>query len=140
MKNKIKNLIQESRKSRNSTDMMAYQYVMSAIQTVEGRSGKDITDDEVFKIIEKEIKSLKEMVECGNAKNDEEKMVDTLLKLLPEKIDVSKYNEIVHGILLEVSASSIKDMGNVMSRIKTIYGSSVDNKIISNIVRSKLSE
>jgi len=147
MKTKIDTLILEARKSRNTPHLAAYQYVKSAIQTTEGRDtvlpdGKVVptvlSDVDVLKVIEKEIKSLNEMIENKIAHNNESEMVTVLLKLLPAKVEVSQYDSIVTTAITTVGATTPKDMGKVMAEIKKVYGSTVDNKVISDVVKSKL--
>lgn len=137
-KKELQTKILESRKLGDKVSLMAYQYVMSSIQASEGRINKDLNEEEIFKIIEKEIKSLNEMINVGIAKNGEYTMVEVLSKLLPEKIDIEKYDEIVSDAIALVSATNMKDMGKVMGNIKQKYGSTVDNKQIIEIVKAKL--
>jgi len=147
MKTKIDALILEARKTRNQTHLAAYQYVKSAIQALEGRDtvlpdGKHVptvlSDADVLKVVEKEIKSLNEMITNKIDKNNEAGMVEVLLKLLPAKVDASQYDAIVVAAIATVGAATPKDMGKVMGEIKKLYGSTVDTKAISEIVKSKL--
>ena len=130
--------ILESRKSGDKVALLAYQYVLSAVQASESRENKELTSDEIEKVAEKEVKALKEIVAFGNFKNNEDKMITILEKLLPEKIPVDKYAEIVDSCIIEVDAKSSKDMGRVMGAIKKNFGNKIDGKIISEIVKNKL--
>ena len=117
---------------------MAYQYVLSSVQSSEGRTGKSLSDEEILKVVEKEIKSLNEMVSVGNAKNSEDIMASTLSKLLPEKVSVDQYETIVRSTAKTLRVTSVKDMGKVMSEIKKVYGSTVDGKLMSDVVKKIL--
>ena len=127
-----------ARKSRDKVSVQAYQYVLSAVHASEGREPKYLDGDQILKLVEKEIKSLNEMIDLGIDKNDEKTMVEVLSQLLPEKISVDKYPEIVQYAINNVGAVNVKDMGKVMGEIKTLYGSTVDNKVISGLVRENL--
>lgn len=138
MKNKINTLITESRKSRNKTALSAYQYVLSAVQAIEGRNGKALTDEEVLVVVGKEIKALNDMIASGGAKNNEQEMVNVLTALLPSKVSTDLYGNIVTESITLVGATGPKDMGKVMAEIKKKYGSTVDSKLMSEIVKNTL--
>lgn len=130
--------ILNARKNGRDEEKMALQYVLSAIQSVEGRGGGELNEDQILKIIEKEIKSLKEIIDLNIDKNNEKIMVDFLEKLLPAKINIDRYDAIIENALDEVTAIMMQDMGRVIAKIKERYGSTLDYKIVSQKVKEKL--
>jgi len=138
MKTQLLTHIQNARKDRNPTRVKAYQYVLSAIQAVEGREARELTFDECQAITAKEIKVLKEMIENKIAHDNEHLMIEVLERLLPEKIELNKYPEIVDQAIVEAGAASPRDMGKVINFIKVKYDTRIDVKYISTYVKEKL--
>jgi len=132
--------INESRKSGNNIAKMAYQYVLSAVQALEGRENRELKSEEIEKVIVKEVRSLSEMVEKKTAHNNEDKMIEILNTLLPAKVSLDQYEEIANTAITVVSAVVPKDMGRVMAEIKQKYGNTIDTKTISEIVKGKLNK
>src|SRR3712207_3134026 len=84
---------------------------------------KEVTDDIVIDIISKEVKQRRESIEeftKGNrtdlvkAAQDE---INILLNYLPQQLTETEVKEIVASTASEVGASSMKDMGKLMSAI-----------------------
>ena len=95
------------------------------------RIGKDLTDDEVLREIRKMSENAKSL---GN--ETEVKILDVYL---PTMLDVDQLTVIISGIIDQNGYSGMKDMGKVMSEIKTLnVASQIDGKLASDIVKSLL--
>ena len=97
-----------------------------------GRVGKDLTDEQVTKVLKKMVENAKEM---GNL--NEVKILD---KYLPQMLGDGQVKIIIAKIINENGFSGIKDMGKVMAEIKKLPNSSlIDGKMASNVVKEILS-
>lgn len=106
---------------------------LSILRVVKGeinRIGKDLSDDEIIKIIRK----MKENSDMNNNKIES----DILNEYLPSMLEEKQLEVIIHAIIYNNGYNSMKDMKNIMSELKTNYGASVDGKLASTIIKNKL--
>jgi uncharacterized protein len=107
--------------------------VKSLLRVVIGeinRVGKDISDDELVKIIRKMKENASEM---GN-----DKEVEILKNYLPVMLEPKQLEILIIGIINKNGYEGMKDMGKVMKDLRDNYGSTYDGKLASEIVKNKL--
>lgn len=144
MKTKIQNLIKQARRERGYSSLSAYQSILSAIQSREATENVSLTDDQIYSVIEKEMKIFEESADLF-ADKDRLQSATYRIKsqicadLLPEKIDESEYDRIVSESFQKVGVESVKDMGKVMGFLTKEYGKKLDMGKISAMVKEKLS-
>ena len=120
--------------------------LLSVIKQREKDTAKQITDDAVLTIIEKQVQLRKEAAELYKEadrsellmKENEEAAI--LQGYLPEKLDTPELKKIIETIISTVGAETIQDMGQVMAKLKSQSQGSIDMKQASNIVRALLSQ
>lgn len=107
---------------------------------------KEVTDDIVIDIISKEVKQRRESIEeftKGNrtdlvkAAQDE---INILLNYLPQQLTETEIKEIITSTASEVGASSMKDMGKLMSAIVPKTKGKADGKLVSTLVKEYLNK
>ena len=119
-------------------------FLMSALKQVEVDERRELSDDDVYKIIQKSIKQREDAAAAYKEANREdlyEKEVNeaNLLKnYLPKQLDEPELKEIISKIISENNASGMKDMGNVIKLTMAKVGSSTDGKSVSKIVKELL--
>jgi uncharacterized protein YqeY len=134
-----------ARKERNSVKVDAINYVISTVETIELRNNKQLSDDEVIGTIKKVVSELTETRDMyisaqkhDDAKEAEDQM-EILMEYLPQILDEESTKEAVICVIAEVGADSMRDMGKVMGAVKKKLGASVDNALVSKIVKEQLS-
>ena len=115
----------------------------SEIKSYEVNERQDITDDGVIKIIEKQIKQLKEALEYAEKLNDEAKIEEGnfAIKLLTPYLPKQLSEEEVTAMLKEIIANgnyTAKDMGNIMKEIMPKVAGKFDRSKINPMVKSLL--
>lgn len=114
------------------------------------KTGKDVSAGEIpesveLKLLQKLVKQRKESAviyrEKGRAEmaEDEEFQAAIIEQYLPEQMSEDEIINIVQSIIDETGASSMKDMGRVMGMSSKKLAGKADNKMISDIVKQKLS-
>lgn len=144
MKNKIQEKIKQARRERDYSKLSAYQSILSAIQSREAKENISLTDDQIYSVIEKEMKIFEESADLFADKDRSQSKTYKIkaqicADLLPEKIDESQYGRIVSEAFQKVGAESVKDMGKVMGFLTKEYGKKLDMGKISAMVKEKLS-
>ena len=104
-----------------------------------------ITDDEIKLLLQTMIKQRSESAnlykEAGRMElyNSEMEEIKIISCYLPKQMNDEEIETAVRKIILENKASSIKEMGLIMSKLKEKYAGQCDFSIVSKIVRQILS-
>ncbi len=118
----------------------------SAILLVEKTDNVKLEDDEVINILAKEVKQRRESMlefEKGNRQDLVDQYnteLEILLEYLPQQLSEEEIKQIVKDSAEEMGASSIKDMGKVMSAIRPKIVGRADGKLVSQIVKEYLNK
>ena len=146
----IQNLISEDIKkamlAREVDKLAALRSVKAAILLEASKDGSsEVSDDIALKIIIKLVKQRKDSAQIYKEQNrhdlesDELKQLEYLELYLPEQLSKDKIEIIITKIIVDVNASSMKDMGRVMGLASKELGGKADGKLMAQIVKEKLS-
>lgn len=119
--------------------------IISELKSAAKDGGGELSPDDEIKVLTKERKRRLESIEAfrGGGREDlvaeEEFAAGLVQELLPAQLDEAELTSLIDGLIAETGASSPKDMGAVMSRLKQAAGSQVDGKVASRIVKERLS-
>ena len=108
-------------------------------------SKKEINDDLLIDVVNKQIKMRNDSIEEFSKANRTDlvdsvkKEVEVLMKYLPEQLELSEVEEIITSAIESVEASSMKDMGKVMQEVRPKVNGRFDMKKVSEIIKGKLS-
>ncbi len=110
-----------------------------------GNSDTTIDDAEAIKVLQSLVKQRRDSVEQysqgGRPELAEKEAAEIkfIEVYLPQALDEAAIAKIVEETVVETGANSIKDLGNVMKAVMVkLAGQTVDGKVISQLVRSKL--
>ena len=137
--------LKDAMKEKNEIKKNAVQMVRAAILQVEKDKQIELDDNQIIDIIAKEVKkrndSLADYEKGGREDlvNQIKEEISYLNVYLPEQLSLEEVEEIVKGIISDLGASSMKDMGNVMKASKEKIGAASDGKTINEIVKKLLS-
>lgn len=143
---KINNDIKEAMIARDKVKLESLRAIKSAIllaKTAEGAS-KDVTDDQVIKIIQKLVKQRRESAAIYSEQNRPELSQNELSEAeameiyLPAQLSEEELEIKIKSIIESVGASKPSDMGKVMGVATKELSCSADGKMISAIVKRLL--
>jgi uncharacterized protein YqeY len=145
LKEQIMNDIKEAMKAKQPERLSALRMLQSAVKNkeIELRPGV-ITDSDIFDVVKKMVKQRKESIEQFTAAGrtdlaeKESAEADMLSHYLPAQLNESQITTIVEDVIKELNASSQKEMGAVMKEAIARCKGAADNKIVSQIIKSKL--
>ncbi len=143
---KIMNEIKEAMRSKDSVKLGTLRFLQAAIKNreIEMRP-TPITDDEVMAVIKKLVKQRKESIEQYKAGNRQDLVDQEAAELkiletyLPSQMTKEQVEKLVVDVMTALNAKTIKDMGTVMKEVLAKSGGAADNKLVSELVRAKLS-
>lgn len=144
MKDKLKQLHQKARLSRDAIATEAYGAALAAIQEGEVRANEDFDEAKQIAVVEKECGKFAESAEAFRKAGRDEKVaeltrcVELLSELLPAKLEASHYPKLVADAIEATGATSMRDMGAVMAKLKKDHGAALDMKLASAEVKNTL--
>lgn len=145
LKEKFTTDLKESMKSKDEVKVSTIRFLMSAIHNVEIEKGKDMVDEDIVTIIQKQVKQRRESIEGFKKGNrlelveKEKREMEILQKYLPEQISSSDIELMVYKAIKDTSSSKMTDMGKVMGKLSGELKGKADMGLVSKLVREKLS-
>lgn len=136
----LKNAMKEKQTLRKNT----IQSVRAAVLQVEKDDHVDLDDRGVITVIASQLKkrkaALPEYEKSGRQELIQElkSEIEILTEYLPKQLSEEELTEIVKVVISDLGASTIKDMGNVMSKVVAQVNGKADNQLVSQIVRKLL--
>jgi uncharacterized protein len=133
-------------KSKNEGALRAIRAVKSALLILKTESaGKDISEEEENKLLQRLVKQRKESIEVFTAQNRND-LADTELEelkiiesYLPKQMSVDEIETELKKLVNESGAASISDIGKVMPLAIKKFTGKADGKTISEILKRLLS-
>ncbi|MBG6122545.1 GatB/YqeY domain-containing protein [Corynebacterium aquatimens] len=146
LKNQIRADLKEAMKAKEKERTGTIRMLLAAIQTAETEGTKhEVTDEDVLKIIAREIKKRRESAEIY-ATNGRQELADAELAeaavlegYQPKQLDDDEVAALVQDAVAEVGATSMKDMGAVMKVANALAAGRADGKRLSAAVKAALS-
>ncbi|HNW69333.1 MAG TPA: GatB/YqeY domain-containing protein [Bacteroidales bacterium] len=142
---KINDDIKQAMLARNKDLLEALRAVKSALLLAKTEKGDSTVDEEAeIKILQKLVKQRRETAEIYSSQNRQDLadienfQAGVIQKYLPEQMGEEELTNIIKGIIAEVGATSIKDMGKVMGAASKKLAGKADNKAISEKVKQIL--
>ncbi len=119
-------------------------YIISQVKNKEIELQRSLKDEEIIKLIQKEIKTRKESIsfleKSGNQQEIEvEKAKITILeRYLPSMLSKQELEGIVNKYITKLNITDLKKQrGQLIKQIMTDYPGQVDGKLLNEIINSK---
>ena len=148
LKKQIEEKLNEALKSKDKNTYPTLRLVVSAIKDAEiaGRTKgqKEMSDSELTSILKKMIKQRNESCEVykkagrNELLENEKKEIHVISAFLPKQLSEEETKKICLDTIKTVGASSVKDMGKVMSALKKDYSDVLDFSKVSKIIKDNL--
>ncbi len=145
----LKGLIQEDVKTamraRDQKRLTALRLITAAIKQIEIDQRIEVDDQIVLGVLDKMVKQRRESLEqYQSAGRDdlaaqEQYELDLLAPYLPEALTDNEVAELIKQAVSDTGASSIRDMGAVMNKLRGEVQGRADMKAVSSAVKAQLS-
>ena len=149
MSDLLKPLIKEasvkSLKEGNKEITMVLRLILAEFQKEEISQGSDLNNNDELSLLQKMIKQRNDSIKLYNdaGRNElaekEQKEIEIIQDFLPEQINEEDLMKLAKETISDLSANSMKDMGNVMKVLKDKTSGQADPATISKIVKGLLS-
>ena len=134
-------------KARDEVTTATLRMALTAVtnEEVAGKTARELSDDEVLKVLGREAKKRKEAAEAFDAANRPELSAreraegEVLDRYLPAQLGDDELAKLVAAAVAEAGATSPRDMGAVMKLVQPRVAGRADGKRVSDEVRRLLS-
>lgn len=143
-KEKLNDALKQAMKNKDIERRDTLRLINAAIKQVEVDERRDLSDEEIMDILQKEAKKYRETIsELENTGRTEEAQqrqfeLNILEEFLPRQLTREEIVAMVDEAIAQTGASSPKEMGKVMGVISPQTKGRADGKLVSEIVREKL--
>ena len=133
-------------KEKNRLRLDSLRAIKSAILIEKTKSGSkdEIEESVVLKILQKMVKQRNDSAKIYLEQNRKEladveaSQANIISEFLPTQLSESELSEIIDKVIEEVGAESMKDMGNVISRVNERVSGQAEGRVIAEFVKKKL--
>ena len=151
LKQTIENEYKNALKSKDKNKISTYRLILSSIKDLEivNRSGpnkKETDDEDIKKLLKKMVKQRAESIDIYKKNNRtdllevEQNEYDILTSFLPKQLSEEETKKICKDVIESLGATSLKDMGKIMGKLKQKYSDSIDFSKVNIIVKGLLSQ
>lgn len=144
LKQQLDNDVIVSMKSKDSFKTKLLRNLLSKIKQIEVDTQQTINEEQILTVLQKQIKQRKESFQIfkDNNRKDladiEEQELIILESYLPKQMDEETLTLIVKSTIDSLEATSMKDMGRVMTAIKQDTAGKADPSKVSSLVKEYL--
>lgn len=143
MREKILVDIKNAMKNQNKDLLNVLRMVKGAIQLEEINKKRELNDEEVVAVINKQIKTRKETIaelsgtDRVEAIHQAEREIALLEKYMPEMMSEEEITKIVEELLATMEHDAL-DVGKMMGKISPLVKGKADMSLVNKIVREKI--
>ena len=145
LQEEISAALKDGMRAKDEAKLTSLRLVLTAIKKKEKEVRRSLKDPEVIAVVSSQIKQRQESIDqyrkAGrqDLADVEEREIQVLQVFMPEQLSEEEMSQAVDEVIAEVGAVSIKDMGKVMKASMAKLAGRADGRIISTMVKAKLS-
>ncbi|MPZ08749.1 MAG: GatB/YqeY domain-containing protein [Kiloniellaceae bacterium] len=149
LRTRLNDALKDAMKAKEARATSALRLILAALkdrdiaERTKG-NGEGLTDDAILEMLQKMVRQRHESIEMYTrgdrpelAKREAEE-IDVIERFLPKQMDETDMRAAIEGVIGELDASSVKDMGRVMATLKERYPGRMDFGKASGIVKEAL--
>ena len=144
IKERFESAVKDAMRARDKQRLGVLRLVMSEFKRVEVDERIELDDDRVLSILDKMAKqrrdSLTQYEAAGRDDLAQQESFELLLlsEFMPEALDEAAIIELIDAAIADTGASSMKDMGSLMSAVRPLVQGRADMGEVSKQIKAKL--
>lgn len=144
LKEKLSQNLKDAIKNKLTVQLSTLRLVIAAMENARIAKKKELTEDDIVSIIQKEVKKREDAIEAyqkgGRAElaQKEKEEMEILQAYLPEQLSDEELEQIIKEVIKETDAQSAKDLGKVMGPVMAKVRGRSDGKKVNEKVRQLL--
>lgn len=142
----IKSAQLQARKSRDHDKAASLTTLIADVEMIGKNAGRETTESEAVAVLKKFIKNAHEVARVAGDYRDESASdkawaeITLYESFLPAQLSEEQLKDTVASLILELTASTPKEMGKVMKVLKERYDGQFDGQLASATVKELLSK
>ena len=144
LKTQIQEDVKTAMRARDQKRLTALRLITAAIKQIEVDERIEVDDQRVLAVLDKMVKQRRESLEQYEAAGRDDLAaqetfeLDLLSVYLPEALTDDEVAALIRQALADTGASSIRDMGAVMNKLRGDVQGRADMKAVSSAVKAQL--
>lgn len=144
LSDRIESAMRDAMRARDEQRTQTLRMVMAAAHNVKIARGRELTDEDVFDVLTRQVKQRRESIgmfrDAGREERAaaEEAEAAILAEFLPQQLTEDEVTSLVHAAIAETRATSPTDLGRVMARVSPQTKGRADGRLVSEVVRRLL--
>jgi len=144
-KEKLSADLKDAMRSKDALRKRVLRLALSAVKNSEIDKQGELTEDEIVKIFQKEVKERRDTIEGAQKAGREdlvreaEAEIAVLEEYLPQPFSDEELAALINETIKAVGATSMREMGQVMSAVMPKIQGRAEGKTVSKMVRQLLS-
>lgn len=144
LKTKLQDDLKEAMKNKDNFKRDTIRFLMSALKQIEVDERKELSDEDIIKIIQKSLKQREDSAtafkEAGREDLYEKEVneANVLKAYLPQQLDDNELKVIIAKHIQTVGATSLKEIGKIMPLVLAECAGVADGKRINMILKELL--
>ena len=144
-KEKLSADLKDAMRSKDALRKRVLRLALSALKNSEIDKQGELTEDEIVKIFQKEVKERRDTIEGAQKAGREdlvreaEAEIAVLEEYLPQPFSDEELAALINETITAVGATSMREMGQVMSAVMPKIQGRAEGKTVSKMVRQLLS-
>lgn len=146
LENRINEDLKEAMKAKDQVSLRGIRAIKSAILLMKtDGSGKEIDEEAEIRMLQKLVKQRKDSLAVyQQQKRDdlakvEEEEIAVIARYLPSQLSEEEIRQMMTGLITQVGATSMKDMGKVMALAGKAFAGRAENATVARILKELLS-
>ncbi len=145
----LQNALKEAMKSKNMMETNAIRMIIAGLKEKDvdarGKGKEKAEDSELLSMMQTMIKQRRESIEMfekggrPELAEKEQNEITVIERFLPKMLSSEETEAAVKEVIETVGATSMKDMGKVMSELRSKYAGQMDFGAVSALIKSLLS-
>lgn len=135
----------DARKKQDKERLSVLQLALSAIKNEQIAIQKDVNDEDVVAVLQRQVKQQKDALKDFEAGGRQDlvdatkREIDILSQYLPKQMSEKEIEEIVSSIIIECKPTGLQDFGKVMGSVMEKLKGKADGGMVMQIVRRLMS-
>jgi len=144
LKGQIQEDVKTAMRAREQKRLTALRLITAAIKQVEVDQRIEMDDTAVLAVLDKMVKQRRDSLEQYQAAGrddlaaQEQFELDLISSYLPEALSEDELSALIKQAVADTGASSMRDMGAVMNKLREQVQGRADMKAVSNAVKAQL--
>jgi hypothetical protein len=146
LKERLRTDLNAAMRARDQVRMRTLRSALTAVtnEEVAGKAARELSDDEVLKVLTREAKKRREAAEAfGSAGRDEQAAAEraegeVLAGYLPAQLSDDELTRLVAGVITQTGASGMAAMGSVMKAVNPQVAGRAEGARVAAEVRKQL--